>query len=432
MKKPILIFVFLIILSGAFCQKDEFQDDRMQWWREARFGMFIHWDMSSVAGTEISWSRLGPKPLDGSWGSPAGTGGDSIYDNLYKRFNPTGFDAREWVKIAKNAGMKYLVFTAKHHGGFCMWDTKFTDYSIMNTPFKRDVLKELSDACHEAGLRFGIYYSPRDWYHPYYGVGDNNKYETYMTGQLTELLTNYGQVDVVWFDSFGTGESINYWHADKVLALVRKLQPQTIINNRCSFFAEQVPSLQADFDTPEQVIGSYQTNRDWESCMCVVDAPGGGWSFRPDGKVKPYADCIRNLVSCATGDGNLLLDVGPDSYGVIPADQASRLAQIGQWMNNYGFTIYETEGGPFRNHKWGGYTFKGEKVYIHLFESAPDTIELPDIKAKLVTYKNLTGGKVRVKQENGKIKILSTKKDRNSPDTIIELIFDQPVSRVDN
>jgi len=432
MKKLILFIVILMVIIPAFGQNDVTNQERLKWWREARFGMFIHWDMSSVAGTEISWSRLGPKPLDGSWGSPAGTGGDSIYDNLYKKFNPVKFDAKKWVEIAKNAGMKYVVFTAKHHGGFCMWDTKFTDYSIMHTPFKRDVVKELSEACHKAGLHFGIYYSPRDWHHPDYGMGDNSKYETYMTGQLTELLTNYGQVDVVWFDSFGTGESIKYWHADKVLELVRKLQPQTIINNRCNFFGEHVPSLQADFDTPEQIIGSYQTNRNWESCMCVVDAPGGGWSYRTDGKVKPLAECIRNLVACATGDGNLLLDVGPDSFGVIPADQANRLSQIGDWIRKYGFSIYGTEGGPFRNGSWGGCTFKGRKVYIHLFESAPDLFELPAFKEKLVSVRNLTGGNVKVTAENEKVRIRSTPKDRNSPDTIIELTFDRDVTRVDN
>jgi len=432
MKKSILFIVALMVIIPTFGQNDVSNQERLKWWREARFGMFIHWDMSSVAGTEISWSRLGPKPLDGSWGSPAGTGGDSIYDNLYKKFNPVKFDAKKWVKIAKNAGMKYVVFTAKHHGGFCMWDTKFTDYSIMHTPFKRDVVKELSEACHKTGLHFGIYYSPRDWHHPDYGMGDNSKYETYMTGQLTELLTNYGQVDVVWFDSFGTGASINYWHADKVLELVRKLQPQTIINNRCSFFGEHVPSLQADFDTPEQVIGSYQTNRDWESCMCVVDAPGGGWSYRTDGKVKPFAECIRNLVACATGDGNLLLDVGPDSFGVIPADQANRLSQIGDWIRKYGFSVYGTEGGPFRNGSWGGCTFKGKKVYLHLFEAAPDLIELPAFREKLLSVKNLTGGNVKVTAENGKVQIRSTSKDRNLPDTIIELTFDHDVTRVDN
>ena len=399
-----------MLIINAFGSDEDSNRNRMKWWRDARFGMFIHWDMSSVVGTEISWSRLGPKPLDGSWGSPAGTGGDPVYDNLYKKFNPTKFDARKWVKLAKDAGMKYLVFTAKHHGGFCMWDTRLTTYSIMNTPYGKDILKDLADECHKVGLHFGIYYSPRDWHHPDYGMGDNSKYEAYMTGQLAELLTNYGKVDVVWFDSFGTGKSIKYWHADKVLELVRKLQPQTVINNRCSFFGEQVSSLQADFDTPEQRIGAYQTNRNWESCMCVVDAPNGGWSYRKDGKVKPFAECIQNLVSCATGDGNLLLDVGPDSFGEIPDDQANRLKQIGEWINKYGFTIYGTEGGPFRNGKWGGATFKGNKIYVHLFEAAPDTILLPLLNEKFVTGGNVLNGNVRITMENGRIKLMSNRK----------------------
>ncbi len=291
------IFAFLIVLtmiSAAAVAAESTNttgavsssDSRLQWWREVRFGMFIHWDMSSVAGTEISWSRKGPKPMDGPWGSPAGTGGDPVYDNLYKRFNPVNFDAKQWVKVAKDAGMKYIVFTAKHHGGFCMWDTKYTDYSIMHTPFKRDVVKELSEACHAAGIHFGIYYSPRDWHHPDYGVGDDSKYLTYLKGQLTELLTNYGQVDVVWFDSFGSGDSIKYWHADEVLALVKKLQPQAVINNRCSFFAQHVESLQADFDTPEQTLGAYQVNRPWESCMCMTPPH---WSYVPGRGIGGFA-----------------------------------------------------------------------------------------------------------------------------------------------
>ena len=431
MRKLTLVIIALLMIATAFGADTSTSVQRMKWWREARFGMFIHWDMSSVAGTEISWSRLGPKPLD-IFKDPAGTGGDSIYDNLYKRFNPVKFNAKKWVAIAKDAGMKYIVFTAKHHGGFCMWNTKFTNYSIMNTPYGKDVILELSAACHAAGIRLGIYYSPRDWHHPDYGIGDNSKYEAYMTGQLEELLTNYGQVDVVWFDSFGKGASINYWHADKVLELVRKLQPETIINNRCNYFGENVPSLQADFDTPEQTIGSYQTTRNWESCMCVVDAPKGGWSYRKDGKVKSFAECIRNLVGCATGDGNLLLDVGPDQTGIIPADQANRLAQIGNWIRKYGFTVYGTSGGPFRNGKWGGGTFKGNKVYIHLFETAPDTVKIPLFKEKLLKIANLSGGNVKAIQANGNLLIVSSPSDRNSPDTIIELTFSQNVTRIDN
>jgi alpha-L-fucosidase len=204
---------------------------RMKWWTEARFGMFIHWDMSSIAGTEISWSRKSTRPLDVDK-APAGYVEDPFYDHLYERFNPTNFNAKEWVRLAQAAGMKYIVFTAKHHGGFCMWDTKLTDYSILHTPFKRDVVKELADACHQAGMRFGLYYSPRDWHQPDYGLGDNANYTAYMKGQLTELLTRYGKIDCLWFDGFGAGDSIQFWHADEMLALIKKLQPLVIINNR--------------------------------------------------------------------------------------------------------------------------------------------------------------------------------------------------------
>ena len=189
-------------LNSFHEETKEERNARMAWWREAKFGMFIHWDMSSVAGTEISWSRGGSKPIDNG-GDPAGYVEDPVYDNLYKQFDPAQFNAKQWVKISQDAGMKYIVFTTKHHGGFCMWDTKFTDYSIMHTPFKRDVVKELADACHAAQMPFEIYYSPRNWHHPDYGIGNNSKYVAYMNGELRELLSHYGRIDIAWFDSYG-------------------------------------------------------------------------------------------------------------------------------------------------------------------------------------------------------------------------------------
>jgi alpha-L-fucosidase len=168
------------------------QED-LQWFRDARFGMFIHWGPVSITGGELSWCRGAKRPFDiGGGGSPTETGWDRLlvpaqrYDNLYKEFNPVKFDADQWVKIAKEAGMKYMVFTAKHHDGFSNFDTKVSDYNIMNTPFKRDIVKELSDACHRGGLKFGVYYSQRDWHHPDYLRGDNSKYNQFMTEQIRE------------------------------------------------------------------------------------------------------------------------------------------------------------------------------------------------------------------------------------------------------
>jgi alpha-L-fucosidase len=402
---------------------------RMKWWSEARFGMFIHWDMSSIAGTEISWSRKATKPLDIT-GDPAGYVEDPVYDHLYQKFNPVKFNADAWVKLAQDAGMKYIVFTAKHHGGFCMWDTKLTDYSIMHAPFKRDVVKELADACHKAGMRFGLYYSQRDWHHPDYGIGDNSKYHAYLKGQLTELLTRYGKIDIMWFDSFGKGESIAYWHADEILALVKRLQPQIVVNNRSSYFGQGIPSLKADFDTPEQRLGSFQNTRAWESCMCLVKAPGGGWSYRPDGKVKPFAECLKILLGCATGDGNLLLDVGPDAQGVIPDDQAAVLREMGGWMKPYGASIYGTRGGPFRNGAWGGSTYKDQTVYLHVATWTGDQLDLPPLKAKVVTA-SLPGNpqaKPVVTQTAENLTITLPREQQGKTGTVVALQLDAPAA----
>ena len=396
-------------------------DNRMAWWTAARFGMFIHWDMSSIDGTEISWSRKATKPLDAT-GDKAGYVEDPVYDNLYQRFNPTNFDAKAWVLLAKAAGMKYIVFTAKHHGGFCMWDTKLTDYSIMHSPFKRDVVKELADASHKAGMRFGLYYSPRDWHHPDYGIGDNAKYHQYLKGQLSELLTNYGQIDVLWFDSFGHGDSIQYWHADEIMALVKRLQPQIIINNRCGFFGQAVESLKGDFDTPEQRLGEFQNTRPWESCMCLVDAPDGGWSYRTDGKVKSFSNCLKTLLGCATGDGNLLLDVGPNALGEIPADQSGRLREMGGWMQKNGESIYGTRGGPYRNGVWGGSTYKGNTVYLHIAKWNGDRIELPPLKSKIVKCS------VAFKQTAADLTLMLPADKQDKTDTIVILELAAPAA----
>jgi len=399
------------------------RDARMKWWTDARFGMFIHWDMSSIPGTEISWSRQSARPLDVDK-APAGFVEDPVYDHLYQRFNPTNFSAKEWVRVAQAAGMKYIVFTAKHHGGFCMWDTKLTSYSIMNTPFKRDVVRELADACHEAGMPLGLYYSPRDWHQPDYGVGNNSKYTAYMQGQLTELLTRYGKIDALWFDGFGAGDSIKFWHANEILALVRRLQPRIIINNRCANLwfegnnpSGSAPSLLGDHDTPEGSIGSFQNDRPWETCNMIIHTPGGyAWSYRFDQtSIRPFSECIQMLASCATGDGNLLLDVGPNALGEIPADQAGRLREMGEWLQKNGASIYGTRGGPFHNGKWGGSTYKGNTVYLHVFKWNGDRLVLPPLKAKILQCS------VEFKQAADGITLTLRADQQDKADTVVTL-----------
>jgi alpha-L-fucosidase len=415
--------------ANGFTGTPEQLDVRTAWWRDARFGMFIHWDMSSVAGTEISWSRKGSKPLDIT-GDPAGYVEDPVYDNLYKSFDPEQFDAKAWVRLAKAAGMKYMVFTAKHHGGFCMWDTKLTDYSIMHTPFHRDVVKELADACHAEGMRFGIYYSPRDWHEPDYGIGNNQKYIAYMNGQLRELLTNYGKVDVLWFDSYGKGDLVNFWNIGETFDLVKELQPDIIINNRLAVlgdYNQQPAPYRGDFDTPEQRLGTYQDKRLWESCMTLVTAKGGGWSYRTDGVTKPFEDGIRMLVSCASGDGNLLLDVGPDPTGVIPAEQSARLMAIGRWLNQNGESIYGTRGGPFKPGTYGGTTRRGRIIYVHVLKWPPGGLTLPRLPVNLVDAHLLSGGMVDARQSDQSLEISVPESDRQKIDTVVALKFDGEV-----
>lgn len=401
---------------------------RLAWWVDARYGMFLHWGVASIKGVELSWRRGGSKPLD-IGGNPAGYVEDPVYDNLYKTWNPDKFDARQWVRIAKAAGMQYMVLTVKHHDGFCLWDTKFTEYKITSTPFKRDVFREFTDACHEAGMRVGVYYSQRDWHNPDYGIGDNRKYVDYMNGQLGELLTNYGPIDIIWFDSYGKGDLKEFWRVDETWQLLKKLAPKAVINNRLTILGKyNIPGNPyiGDFDTPEQTIGKMQNNRAWESCMCFV---GNQWGYKPGGEMYSLASLLRGLVSCATGDGNLLLNIGPMPTGEIEPRQAERLKEGGDWLAKYGRTIYGTRGGPWQNSLWGGSTRKGNSVFLHVFNwKDSNTLRLLPLPQKVMEANVLTGGTVKVVQSEKGLDITVPPENHDPIDTIVELKLDAPAT----
>jgi len=266
----------------------EQRDARMGWWRDAKFGMFLHWGPVSLSGKELSWGRNAHRPWDIN-GVQTPRTEDPVYDNLYKQFNPVKFNADEWVKIAQDAGMKYMVIICKHHDGFSMFDSKLTEYDIMATPYGKDIIKQFSDACHKAGMRLGLYYSTRDWYHPDYLVGDNTKYDRWYRGQVEELLSNYGNVDVMWFDHVG-GRDWGKWRFDELFSAMYRLQPDLIVNNRAAAFCgpetpddrgpatPEIKKMTAgDFGTPEQSIGHMDLNNDWESCMTLNDC----WGYTP-------------------------------------------------------------------------------------------------------------------------------------------------------
>jgi alpha-L-fucosidase len=211
----------------------EQRDARMQWWRDAKFGMFLHWGPVSLSGKELGWGRDANRPWDINKHGPRTE--DPYYDNLYKQFNPVKFNGDEWVKIAQDAGMKYMVIICKHHDGFSMYDSKLTDYDIMATPYGKDIIKQFSDACHKSGMKLGFYYSTRDWYNQDYLVGDNVKYDKWYRGQVEELLGNYGKVDVMWFDHVG-GRDWGKWKFDELFAMIYRLQPGILVNNRAARF----------------------------------------------------------------------------------------------------------------------------------------------------------------------------------------------------
>jgi len=369
------------LLSETRQQKDQ----RMDWWRDARFGLFIHWGLYSVPAGEwkgeinhAEWIRTTAQiPL-------------TEYDKFVPQFNPVKFNAEEWVKLAKQAGMKYIVITSKHHDGFCMFDTKQTDFNIISTAFHRDVMKELSEACKKEGLIFCFYHSIMDWHHPDYlprreweknrpTAGANfSNYTSYMKNELKELLTNYGKIGVLWVD----GEWENTWTHERgkdLYQYVRSLQPSIIINNRVDVGREGMQGLTksgfvGDFGTPEQEIPATGIpNSDWESCMTMND----NWGYNShDNDWKSSEDLIRKLIDIASKGGNFLLNVGPTSEGLFPQKAIDRLKDIGSWMRTNSESIYETQASPFKKLSWGRCTQKpmagGTRLYLHVFDWPAD------------------------------------------------------------
>ncbi|MGA2498660.1 MAG: alpha-L-fucosidase [Tepidisphaeraceae bacterium] len=387
------------------------QPAAVQRWQAMRFGMFIHWGPVSITGQEIGWSRGAQTPIE-------------KYDNLYKEFNPTKFNADEWVSVAKAAGMKYIILTTKHHDGFCLWDTKLTDYNIMNSPFKRDVVKELAEACKKQGIAFGTYYSVCDWHHPDFPLtspggrvkrekSDLDAYNRYLLGQIRELITNYGPLLTIWND-------VPQMFQDRgavTIKMARELQPDILMNNRTGDGG--------DYDTPEQRVGGFQMNRPWESCMTISAHNHWAWGGANDG-VKSLAACLQMLIRCAGGDGNMMLNVGPMPTGEIEAIQVDRLKEMGAWMTRNGESIYGTRGGPFKPLKHLVSTRKDDTIYLHVLAWPEETLKLPALPAKIVKSRVLTGGQATVNQTDAGIEITVPKADRQEIDTVIALQLDKP------
>jgi alpha-L-fucosidase len=407
----------------------------MQWWREARFGLFIHWGVYAIPakGEWVMWSDQIPF---------------REYRKLADQFNPQKFDADAWAACARDAGMKYMVLTTRHHDGFCLFDSQVSDFTSVKTAAKRDFIAEYVTACRKAGLKVGFYYSPLDWRFPgyffpnlYRESAEAMKQQTY--DQVRELLTNYGKIDILWFDGGGDdwlgfggiewGGSQPGWHGrdskwpqtehfkgaplwepEKLYGMIRTLQPKIVMNDRAGSLGVD---WGGDFGTPEGRIGEFNTTRPWETC----DTLAGAWGYCRGSTMRSLRNCIHMLVNCATRDGNLLLNTGPTADGEIEPRQVRRLRDVGQWLERYGESVYGTRGGPVAPQPWGGTTHRGNRIYVHVLDWTEDEILLPPIKRKIRASHALTCRSADVNVGKDGVRIRVPPKDRQAPDTIVVL-----------
>lgn len=405
------------------------RDARMQWWREARFGMFVHWGLySGLAGT---WE-----------GKPVGTRGGMEWiqqrvkvdtDTYAKRaiplFKPTPEFARQWAQVAKQAGCRYVVFTSKHHEGFALHDSKVSDYDA-GSVLHRDLVKEIVDACRAEGLRVGFYHSVIDWHHDQYayalskqlphplkgqpypnGQRDHAKYVAYLHAQVDELVSNYGPVDILWWDySSQDFQGEEAWRAFELMALVRAKQPKIVMNNRLfripeagftgmgtAAIASQLDPKYGDFITPEQHIpATGMPGVDWETCMTMNTT----WGYSEhDHDWKSNETLIRNLIDIASKGGNYLLNIGPKGDGSVPPESVQAMQAIGAWMKTNGESIYATAASPFEKLDWGRCTQKQlpngkTRLYLHVFAWPADgKLVVPLATDRSATARLLAGGK---------------------------------------
>lgn len=408
----LIVFQFFLSSAQEGYIPTQVNLENRKWFDEARFGVFIHWGVYSILG-------------DGEWVMNNQNFGLKEYELLPKFFNPIDFDAKSWARLFKNSGAKYITFTSRHHDGFSMWDSKVSDYNIVkSTPFKRDIVKELVHACREEGIKVMFYYSLLDWHRDDYlpfgrtgkGIvgrdstkGNWNKYIDFMKGQLTELLTNYGKIDGIWFDGHWDKKEAD-WHYDEIYSLIHRLQPQCLVGNNHHI----APIAGEDFqmferDLPGQNTTGFGTdvahigNLPKEVCGTIA----GSWGFDiKDRKRKSFQEVLSYLVKAAGHGSNLLLNVGPMPNGEIQDYQQDRLNEIGDWLKIYGESIYGTTGGGINPTDDYAFTKKGKVIYLHILNPTLSQINVVQFDAKINSITLFqTNGKVNYKLEGGNLQV---------------------------
>lgn len=384
----------------AFHFSREAYERRVEWFTQARFGMFIHFGLYSI-------------PARGEWVRSEEFIPKEDYDPLIHEFNPTHCDMRQWMRAIRDAGAQYVVFTAKHHDGFCLYDSAYTDFKSTNSPAGRDFVREFLDAAREAGLRAGLYFSIIDWRHPdfpHYGDKqhpmrndpaysnenrDFNRYLDYFHAQVREVCSNYGKLDLLWFDFSYDGLRGEAWRATELMEMVRSLQPDVVVNNRLEVSGEGYGSLAAcsptpyhgDFITPEKMIPPHGLvdveGRPlvWESCVTMNDH----WGYcATDNFYKPAPMLIKQLVECVSKGGNMILNIGPDATGRIPQRSLEIMAEMGRWLERNGASIYGCGPAGMEKPEYGRITRRGDTLYYHLYENTIGPMPLPGLEKERV------------------------------------------------
>ena len=387
---------------------------RMKWWHEAKFGMFIHWGLYSLLGRH-EWVME-------TEGIPV-----KEYEQLAKKFTPKPNAARDWAKLARRAGQKYMVMTTKHHEGFCLFESKYTDYCAPKQACGRDLVKEYVEAARAEGLRVGFYHSLMDWHHPDGArcAGDEaarKRFVAYIHGQIRELLTNYGKIDILWYDVAWPLDPAG-WESEKMNQMVFQLQPDIIVNNR--------NKLPGDFSTPEQRIQAEKEGRAWEACMTM----NGSWGYhQADDDWKTPKTVVRNLVTCARGGGNYLLNIGPRGDGSIPQESVRILSAVGRWMDKNGQAIYGTDPCSVGRSNYASFTRKGNTLYVHVHFWPGDIVTIGGLRTKVRSARLLASAKqVDFQQDEFRVRFTGLpQKPPDDPVTVIEAQCDsEPAQDMD-